>query len=165
VQALFIVFACFFPHQEISFLLFFLFPVTLKPKHIALALVAIGLAGLFCYELPGNALPFDATIASSAHLGGMLAGYLYYRFVHDGRWFTAEDSAEVELPRWLKRAKKPAPAPTKTYQLAAAPPTTREDIRAEVDRILDKINSEGLASLTPAEKRVLDHAKALLNRR
>lgn len=164
VEALFIVFACFFPRQEINFLLFFVFPVTLKPRHIAFTLVAIALVGFFCYELPGNALPFDVAIASSAHLGGMLTGYFYYRFVHDGRWFTAQDSAEVELPRWLKRAKKPAPAPAKIQPLSAAPPATPEAIRAEVDRILDKINSEGLGALTPAEKRILDNAKALLSR-
>ena len=88
---------------SLDFLLFFLFPVTLKPKHVAYALAVIGLVGFVCYEFPGYALPFDLTIASSAHLGGMLTGYFYYRFVHDGRWFTSQDSAEIELPRWMKR--------------------------------------------------------------
>ena len=99
------------------------------------------------------------------HLGGMLAGYLYYRFVHDGRWFTSQDSVEVELPRWMKRAKGAAPTPTKVQEPAALAPATRGDIRAEVDRILDKINSEGFAALSAEERRVLDDAKALLSRR
>jgi hypothetical protein len=34
-------------------------------------------------------------------------------------------------------------------------------MRVEVDRILDKINTSGLASLTAAEKRLLDEAKNL----
>jgi membrane associated rhomboid family serine protease len=165
VEAMFIVFACFFPNQQISFLLFFLFPVTLKPKHVAYTLAGVALVGFFCYELPGNPLPFDLTIASSAHLGGMLTGYFYYRFVHDGRWFTSQDSAEVELPRWMKRVKKAAPVAPKTLPLNPAPPTSPEEIRAEVDRILDKINSDGLTALTPAEKRILDNAKAVLSRR
>lgn len=166
VEALFIVFACFFPNQQISFLLFFMVPVTLKPKHVAYALGVFALVGFFGYELPGNPLPFDVGIASSAHLGGLLTGYFYYRFVHDGRWFTSPDSAEVELPRWLKRARKPLPAPVaKTPALKPAAPASPEEIRAEVDRILDKINSEGFAALTPGEKRILDDAKAILSRR
>ena len=164
VEALFIVFACFFPNQQIPFLLFFLFPVTLKPKHVAYALAGSALIGFFCYELPGNTLPFGMELASSAHLGGMLVGFLYYRFVHDGRWFISEDRAEIELPRWLKRAKKSTPAAPQDETTPVAPPS-REDIRAEVDRILDKINSEGFGALTANEKRVLDDAKALLSRR
>ena len=165
VSALFVVFACFFPNQQISFLLFFLFPVTLKPKHVAYALAGIGLVGFVCYEFPGNPLPFDITIASSAHLGGMLTGYFYYRFVHDGRWFTSQDSVEVELPRWMRRAKAVPATATKVLEPVAAAPTARGDIRAEVDRILDKINSHGFAALTAEERRVLDDAKALLSRR
>mgnify|MGYP006139679347 CR=1 FL=1 len=42
--------------------------------------------------------------------------------------------------------------------------TVLEVNRTEVDRILDKINSQGFASLTPDEKRVLDDAKDLLSR-
>jgi hypothetical protein len=43
------------------------------------------------------------------------------------------------------------------------PPPSRADLRAEVDRILDKINSEGFASLSADEKRRLDEARALLS--
>src|SRR4051812_40073006 len=34
VESLFFVFACFYPNQELNFLLFFFVPVTIKPKHI-----------------------------------------------------------------------------------------------------------------------------------
>jgi membrane associated rhomboid family serine protease len=164
VNALFVVFACFFPRQRINFLLFFVVPVTLTPKQVALALAGIGLVGLFGFELPGNALPFDVTLASSAHLGGMLTGYLYARFVHEGRWFRSEDGAELELPRWIKPAKRPAQLALPVETKAAAP-ASREDLRAEVDRILDKINSHGFGALTAEEKRLLDGAKDLLSRR
>jgi hypothetical protein len=33
-----------------------------------------------------------------------------------------------------------------------------------VDRILDKINSQGFGSLTDEEKQILDHAKDILNK-
>ncbi|MSU49189.1 MAG: rhomboid family intramembrane serine protease [Opitutus sp.] len=164
IDALFIVFACFFPNQQLNFLLFFLFPVTLKPKHLAFALVGAVSVVFFCYEISGNALPLNLDIASSAHLGGIFTGYIYYRFVHDGRWFTAQDSVEIELPRWMRRVRKP------TSAVAGVPgnvvvPRTPDAIRAEVDRVLDKINSEGFGALTPEEKQLLDEAKDLLSRR
>ena len=160
VDALFIVFACFFPNKELNFLLFFLFPVTLKPKHIAYALAAFDLCVLLFAEIPGALLPFNIAIASSAHLGGMAVGFLYYRFVHDARWFLKSGPSETELPRWMKRGKKAVVIPP-AEQVSAETP---EDIRAEVDRILDKINSHGFGALTPDEKRMLDEAKDLLSR-
>lgn len=168
IYALFIIYTCFFPDQQITFLLFFVFPVTLKPKQMAYALVGLSVASLFVYEIPGLSLPLGMVIASSAHLGGMLTGFLYYRFIHDSRWgFGSPDRPEMELPRWLKRAKK-SPVAKSAYQVnvePAAPVRDKEHIRAEVDRILDKINSEGFNALTADEKRVLDDAKDLLSRR
>lgn len=165
VWGLFIVFACFFPNQELSFLLLFLFPVTLKPKHVAWTLVAFDLVSLVFWEIPGMRLPYGATIASSAHLGGMLTGFAYYRFVFDAHWFgRSSPDKELELPRWLKRPSKkpvataPASAPLNT-------PPAPENIRAEVDRILDKINSQGFAALSPEEKQLLAEARDQITRR
>jgi len=164
IDALFVIFACFFPNQPINFLLFFVFPVTIKPKHIACFLAAVDLLVLLVYEIPGVKLPFEMTISSSAHLGGMLTGFLYYRFVHEAPWFNPLDRADVELPRWIRRAKKSSSAAA-AFEVNVTPPSNaREDIRVEVDRILDKINSHGFGALTPAEKRVLDDAKHLLSR-
>jgi hypothetical protein len=115
------------------------------------------------YELPGAKLPFDMEMASSAHLGGMLTGLLYYRFVHRAAWFNPEDRADVEMPRWVKRARKSSAALAELESAAVPPPSSREDIRAEVDRILDKINSEGFSALSVEEKRLLDEAKDLLS--
>jgi hypothetical protein len=42
---------------------------------------------------------------------------------------------------------------------------SRADLKAAVDRILDKINSKGFGALTPEEKRLLDEAKDLLSKR
>ncbi len=166
VAAYFTVFACFFPRQPLSFLLFFVFPVTIRPKHLVIGLAAISTLGFLIYELPGAMLPLDIRLSSSAHLGGLIAGLLYYRFVHETSWSTRRRGQDVELPRWVKRAKKATPAGVSSFpvdvpvQLAPG----KENIRAEVDRILDKINSEGFSALTPAEKAILDHAKDLLSR-
>lgn len=167
IFAFFTIFACFFPNQQITFLLFFVFPVTLKPKHVAYFLLGFSVLGLVSYEITNAALPFDLQLASSAHLGGILAGFLYYRFVHDSRWsLNSARRDEMELPRWLKRTRKTSTT-TSAYQasIEPAPIPEKENIRAEVDRILDKINSEGFGALTGEEKRVLDNAKQLLSGR
>ena len=70
-------------------------------------------------------------------------------------------SVGIELPRWLRRRQKTA-ASTPRFQVNL---TSRDDLRAEVDRILDKINSEGFGALTDEEKRLLDEARDLLSRR
>lgn len=160
IDALFIVFACFFPNQEMNFLLLFLFPVTLRPKYLAAALVIFDLCGLLFWELSATTMPFDA---SSAHLGGMLTGFVFYRFIYDTPWFNhGRRTAEIELPRWLKRAKKAPQTVAPVYHVNMSTP---EDLRAEVDRILDKINSQGFRALTPDEKRILDEARDAMSRR
>jgi len=160
VAALVIVYACFYPNREITLLLFFVLPVTIKPKYLAYSMIAIDLFGFVFYELLGAVSPIGA--AHSAHLGGMAAGWVYYRFIHASSWSAASGDMDIELPRWVKgRAGAKAPAPP--AQGAAA--SHRGQLRAEVDRILDKINSEGFGSLSADEKRLLDEARDLLSRR
>jgi membrane associated rhomboid family serine protease len=160
-DAMLIVFACFYPNQQMDFLVFFVLPVTVKPKHLAFAFLGLDLFGLLFYEIPGAALPFDFIMSNSAHLGGMLAGWIYFRFLHEARWNFRSRKAGIALPRWMKRGAKAAtPAPGPRVSIGR-----RDDLRAEVDRILDKINSHGFGALTAAEKRVLDEAKDLLSRR
>jgi membrane associated rhomboid family serine protease len=157
VFGLFTLFACLYPHQPITFLFLFIIPVTMKPKHVAIAAALIDLMGCLFYEVLGASSPFG--LAHSAHLGGMAVGYLYHRFVHERNW-NWRKSPDIELPRWAKKAAKTAAAAT--FQVNTG---TKEDLRAEVDRILDKINSQGFGALTPEEKRILDDAKDLLSRR
>ncbi len=160
VYGLLAFYASIYPNTEISFLLFFFFPVTLKPKYLVFGLLGLDLFALFFYEILGSAAPF--AYAPSAHLGGMAMGWLYYRFVHRVDLESGARRAEIQLPRWMKRrAKAPAAAaPAFSVNLS-----NRKDVRAEVDRILDKINSHGFGSLNDEEKRLLDEAKDLLSRR
>ena len=158
VAGLFVVFACFYPNQPVTFLLFFILPVTLKPKYIAVAFLLTDLAGCLCYEVMGVPSPFG--FAHSAHLGGMAAGWIYYRYIHDANWQLPGRRTDIELPKWMKKAAK-APAPA-AFQVNTGSPG---DLRAEVDRILDKINSQGFGALSADEKRILDEAKDLLSRR
>lgn len=158
VYGLLTIFACFYPNRQVTFLLFFVVPVTVKPKYVAYVLLGLDLCGFLFYEIMGAASPFG--FAHSAHLGGMLAGWVYYRYIHEGKWSFGR-AASFEMPKWArKRETASASAPRYKVNL-----TDRSDLRAEVDRILDKINSQGFGSLTDEEKRVLDSAKDLLSRR
>ncbi|MEO7599474.1 MAG: rhomboid family intramembrane serine protease [Opitutus sp.] len=159
VAGLFVVYACCYPNQPVTFLLFFILPVTLKPKYVAIAFLVMELIGFAFYEVMHTASPFGAGIAHSAHLGGILAGWIYFRYVHETNW-RLRSADDVELPRWMKKKPKAVVPVVTTLDL-----TKREDLRAEVDRILDKINSSGFGSLTSDEKRLLDDAKDLLSRR
>jgi hypothetical protein len=88
----------------------------------------------------------------------MLAAYGYYRIAGRVNPFGRAWGADIELPRWFRLRKKAA-APRFQVNL-----TNRTDLRAEVDRILDKINSEGFGALNEEEKRLLDEARDLLGR-
>ncbi len=164
VMALLAVFACFFPDERISFLLFFVFPVTLKPKHVLWSVATLEGLGLTLCEIPAVPLPLNLSLACSAHLGGLAVGLFYCRFVHHARWFNPEDRAPAAPVRQTVLAHSAVQSPVAEEFAPPVPPRSREDVRAEVDRILDKINSEGLAALSADEKRVLAEAKSFLSR-
>lgn len=153
-----VVFACLAPDEEMTFLLFFFLPVRLRPRMLAWAVLVVVAAGLVLLELPGTAA--GPEIAFSSQLGGMAAGWFYYRYFHARHGWDRASPLGVELPEWLRR-KPAAPPPPRTSVDASQPP---ENLRAEVDRILDKINSEGFGALTPAERHTLDQARDLLSR-
>ncbi len=164
VCSLLMLFACLHPNRPMPFLFFFL-PVTIKPKHLAWGMAALSALGLAFSEIPGDRI--NLHIAHSSHLGGMAAALLYYYFVHLREWRTPDGRADIELPRWLSKTPKPAPAaePAKyTVNIGTTTPSP-ENLKAEVDRILDKINSEGFAALTPEEKKLLDQARNQITRR
>ena len=59
------------PDNPITFLLFFVLPISLKPKHLLFGVMGLELYGFIFSELKNI-----STIAHSAHLGGMLAGFI-----------------------------------------------------------------------------------------
>ncbi len=148
------------PNQEKRLLVLFI-PMTLKPKYIAWGLLVINTTALALGEWRGASLPLQ--YAPSAHLGGMLTGLLYYLFVHLREWRNPDGRTRIELPKWLRRKQK-AGASTTTKYTVNLTTTPRENLKSEIDRILDKINSQGFDSLTPEEKRLLDDARDQLGR-
>lgn len=159
ILALLVVLARLYASQPMTFMPFFVFSVTVRPMHLVYALAVVNALLLLLFELPGADLPLD--YAPSAHLGGMLTGWLYFRHFHaNNGWDRAPG---FSLPAWLRFPQKNTVPPARLP--AAHPLRDPGDVRADVDRILDKINSEGLGSLTPEEKRTLDTAKNLLSKR
>lgn len=158
LSALMILFACLRPQQPVA--LFFV-DVGLRAKHIAFALIAFHAAGLVLQEIPGRGSWF--AMAHSAQLGGMLVAWVYHRrfYVRAGRWFESDEKPVIELPKWARKTRQSA-TPAPAFKVDVTPV---KDVRAEVDRILDKINSEGFQSLTAEEKLRLDDARDHLSRR
>ncbi len=78
-------------------------------------------------------------IARFAHLSGMATGYLYLRF-----W----DSARIQVKGWFRSYRRPA-RPVELHEVT-------DELVLRVDKILDKVLKEGVESLTPEEKTIMD---------
>ena len=171
VLALLAFFCLLRPEQPITLLLFFVLPVTVKPKWVFWVTLGISALGVFTSELPnlaGHNGPISTQVAHSAHLGGMIAGILFYRYIYLGNALSFLNrskgaaktaSATAEPPAWFKR--RPKATRELDYSVNRS---NREQLQEEVDRILDKINASGFGSLTDAEKDTLDRAKEILSK-
>jgi membrane associated rhomboid family serine protease len=152
------------PEQPITLLLFFVLPVTIKPKWLFWGMLGFSVFGVLFDELPAARNPGYSTmgVAHSAHLGGIVAGILYFRYVYSGSvsfFKSNRTKPAVELPEWFKRKQK---SPRKvTYKVNRR---NRDALQKEVDRILDKINATGFGSLSSEEKTTLDQAKDILKK-
>jgi membrane associated rhomboid family serine protease len=107
-------------------------------------------------------VPTSPGIAHAAHLGGLLAGAAYIRWI-------VQSPVSFSVPtmfrkRAMARGKK---LPVKGYPPAEddeeLPP--EEFISREVDPILEKISAHGLNSLTPREHRILEAARNKMAKR
>ena len=150
------------PEQPITLLLFFIIPLTVKPKWVFWGFLGISTYLFLSSEL-SSVQSVGGGIAHSAHLGGFLTGVVYYRYIYSrpnsfGRLF---GKTSIELPSWFKRGKK---AKSQISYQVNRPTRNRNDLQEEVDRILDKINTSGFSSLDDSEKKLLDEAKELLSR-
>lgn len=155
LTGVFVLFSCYRAEEKITFLVFFILPATVKPKYFCWFWVGLDLFGFLFYEMGGRSSPLWN--GHCANLAAALAAYSYYRVSSPSGLLTGD----IELPRWLRRrGKTTRSAPRFQVNIPG-----RGDLRAEVDRILDKINSQGFGALTEEEKRRLDEARDLLSRR
>lgn len=160
VYGMLVVYAALQPDREFSVLLFFVFPMTFKPRILALGLASIELLAFVYFEVFRNASPFH--YAPSAHLGGMMAGWIFFRYLHRQTLKLDRAAPASDDSNWNDAAR--AGYQPEEIPVSPAPPNHTQ-LRAEIDRILDKINSHGLAALSVEEKRRLDDARTLLGRK
>ncbi|RRJ96093.1 rhomboid family intramembrane serine protease [Opitutaceae bacterium TAV4] len=162
----FTVFCLLFWDRPINLLLFFVIPITIKPRWLLYIGGGIEVFGMVFGEILQRNTFYGSGVAHSAHVGGIIAGWLYYRFVLHSGGKERDARPEIEKPGWFKRAtNSAAPKPVYKVNVSSQPASSPADIRAEVDRILDKINSHGFASLSDEEKRTLDEARDVISRR
>ena len=151
VSALIALFCLRHPEQTITLLLFFVLPVSIKPKYLLRISLALSIFGLLFYELG----TIGGGIAHSAHLGGICFGFLFHRYADrvDFSRFQTGASTGIELPKWFTRRKKNI-APRYTVNRPSSQKTA-----PEIDRILDKISARGFDSLSDKEKETLQRAR------
>jgi membrane associated rhomboid family serine protease len=162
-----IAFACLvYAERPLRLYLFFVLPITVKPKWIFWGLLGLSVFGVISHELPAlkNPQTGQIIVAHSTHLGGMLAGILFFRFVYSNANRSSRSTSArpgIELPEWFKRKEKVEPHVS--YRVNRS---SRDELQAEVDRILDKINSSptGFGSLSNDEKKTLEQATDIFSK-
>jgi membrane associated rhomboid family serine protease len=141
-----VAFAMFWPEVEIFV---FPIPVPIKARTLVIALALIDL--VFARLGTDN-------IAHEAHLGGMLAGYLFFRIQSYTRH--RPTPAPRQQPERVVMVQQTATRESEPHAVQpirpAAPRLASDPVAAELDRVLDKISATGIASLTVDEKRFLD---------
>lgn len=161
--------------HQITLLLFFFLPVTLRVRWLLLLTALFTLLGWGFSELPARhewpawKAAWRDGIAHSAHLGGLIFGWLAFRWlnqtnlrVQDAQEEMAsapsDDAAAIAREAYAAEEDQASASPA-----SKAPASlTQTQARAELDRLLDKISAGGFGSLTAAEKRRLEELSARL---
>lgn len=124
-------------------------PVELSMRQVAL--IALGIAAvLLIYPI------FDNAGGEAGHLGGALMGFLLMKFPGLLGWAGG----------WSRSVKMRRPNAARHPGEAKLRPHTRVNLRgdSEIDKILDKVSSEGFASLTEEERKKLHDEHERLQR-
>jgi membrane associated rhomboid family serine protease len=132
--------AAVYPHRRITLLIMLVFPVTLTMRTLAVVLGSIALVSL---------LSSDGNVAHAAHLAGGFAGYLYGYQVALGRG--------PDPRRWF--GARPRPRRERGHlTILDLPEEDAVPTPEEVDAVLEKLQREGMRSLTRRERRILERA-------
>jgi membrane associated rhomboid family serine protease len=145
VYGVLLAFAMYWPNLPIY--IWGIFPV--PAKYLVGILVVFSLMSAF-----GGA---GGPVAHFAHLGGFAFCLIYLKLWGVGQW------SPVGIRKWLQRRKMKvvegeADKRREEQQRRERKQEMQEESRVldELDRVLEKISTEGMSSLTPAERRLLD---------
>ncbi|MCI0540328.1 MAG: rhomboid family intramembrane serine protease [Verrucomicrobiales bacterium] len=154
-------FATMFPEQILTLLLLFIIPISMRARTLVWISLGIAVAGIIIPNLFGN-------VAEGAHLGGLLAGIAYVKWIVQGNppfhW------PSFRLPRRRERLFLSSSRAKRSFWQQHKVPNeaeleSAEFISREVDPILDKISAHGIHSLTERERRILEAARARMAKR
>ncbi len=134
-------YAVMFPNRVITLLLFFILPVRMRARTLALFFAGMSLLSGITGSADG--------VAHFAHLGGMLIGYIYMKQGLNFGWIINK------FKEWKRHRGTNA-----NYNKQEE----REKLRRIVDQILDKANQVGMDNLTKEEKKFLKRASKILKK-
>jgi membrane associated rhomboid family serine protease len=141
-----VAFACFWPETE---MIVFPLPFPIKARTLVIGLVVIDV-------IASRVWPNDG-VAHIAHVGGALFGFIFFRAQW---WLSRRGPAEpVRSVERVVLVQSGSSEPDRRTPVTPLRPRSRNEsdpVKAEVDRVLDKISERGISSLTPAERRFLD---------
>lgn len=129
------------------------FPFPIKAKWLGWATAGYNAWGFLTLEVPGH-----NSTAYSAHLGGMIGAYMFYKLYMNPSISLFKPEVSIETPSWIKKTTNDISTKFKVNM------TNKKELQKEVDRILDKINDHGFGDLSDSEKATLDKAKDLLKK-
>lgn len=140
VAAVLVAYATILPDLELTSILFSIFPLRLKAKHVVCAVVIAGIALLIMSR--------SGVVIHSAFLGGCAAGWLYAHLLGFGR------------PSFLQRVVRQRRVEAERLDRMSA----EQFIIEKIDPLLDKISSNGIDSLTRGERHMLARAREKFTR-
>ncbi len=138
-------FAMFWPDAEVI-----IFPIPLPITARTLVTVLIGLDIVLALVARNDG------IAHLAHIGGVLFGFMYFRLRSLSNRRPAPPPRTVERVVMVQSGASEPDRHTPITPIHSRRRLETDPVAAEVDRVLDKISQQGIASLTPAERRFLD---------
>jgi membrane associated rhomboid family serine protease len=106
----------------------------------------------------------DLGVAHGAHLGGLLFGYAYARWLLHWDWKLPNFSF-FRRPKIFVHTRQSKANGWTTEKPARPELGSEEFISKEVDPILDKISAHGIQSLTERERKILEAARARMAKR
>lgn len=162
VTGLIAAFAMLLWNRQLTFLLMFVIPITMKAKFLLIVLFTIDLVGL---------LAGGTNIAHGAHLGGMIWGVLFILlFIQGGTWTGAEpwwNRLKEKFASGRERRVVTIDGEVRAYSRESSGSVEAEEadfVESEVDPILDKISEQGMHSLTDKERKILEQARKKMGR-
>ncbi len=174
---LFLAFAALLPSERVTTMIYFIIPVTARLWTLALVLVGVELV------LGVSALTWDAArslwggLAYFAHLGGAFTGWYFVRLLgyggnpmtYERLWRERRLTQRTPVKRAVARVRRDRATPEidseSTRRRRTEPGRPEHPAMEEVNAILDKMNRNGISSLSEDDRRVLDRASRELGQR